>query len=160
MLEIYFIYFLYGAISTSEFFEYFVAWSWMIARRRLRSLCYTTDFIICYVKLKVKLFDYRAAIDEHTYKISSFVGAGTLMFTHLDLIGGISLWIFEHTNIILQFFMYISIVLLKAPWASLVNFSASWITKTLKFLAFLETSIFCDEAIYFTMFWMIWVSWC
>ena len=44
------------------------------------------------------------------------------MLTHLDLIGGINLWIFEQINIILQFFMYISIVLLKAPWAYLVNF--------------------------------------
>lgn len=122
MFEIYLIYFLYGAIKASEFFEYFVAWSWIIARRRLRSLCYTTDFIICYVKLNVKLLDYREAIVEHTYKISSLVGAGTRMFTHLDLIGGINLWIFEHIKIILQFFMYISIVLLNAPCAYFVNF--------------------------------------
>ena len=155
-----FIYFLYGEIRAYELFEYLVAWSWIKASRRFLSLLSTTDRTICSEKLKVMLFDSLVAISLQTLNISSFDGAGMRMLRHLDLIGAISLWIFEQISIILQFFMYISIVLLKAPWASFVSLSASWIIRILKFLAFLDTSKLREEAIYLTMLWIIWVSWC
>lgn len=94
----------------------------MIASRKFLSQLSVTDLIMLSLKLYVKLLDYLEAITLQALKMSSLEGAGTRMFTHLDLIGGISLCILEQTNIILQFFMYISMVLLRAPWAYLVSF--------------------------------------
>jgi len=47
------------------------------------------------------------------------------MFMHLDRIGEINLCNFEQIRIILQFFMYFYIVLLKAPCAYFVSLSDS-----------------------------------
>jgi hypothetical protein len=123
------------------FLEYFVACSWINARRKLRSDSYTHEEIIDYENEKFTLLDSREATYEHILKMSSFDGAGMRILRHLDLIGEISLCIFEHMSIILQFFIYISIVLLNAPCAYLDNLSASCIIKTLNVLLFFDTSI-------------------
>ena len=93
------------------------------------------------------------AIETSTSAIWSLDGAGTLRLIHLDRIGIISLWIFLHTKIILQWDIYFSIVLLKDPWASLLSLSASLMIKILNYFPDFCPPIAFEEAIYFTTFW-------
>lgn len=64
--------------------------------------------------------------------IYSLLGAGTLTLTTRDLSGAMTLLRLSHKKMILQFYIYFSIVLLNPDYASLVSLSTSWSTTTLK----------------------------
>lgn len=80
--------------------------------------------MIDYENEKFMLFDSWDATYVQMFRIDYLGGAGIRIFKHLDLIGAINLCILEHISIILQFFIYISIVLLNAPCAYFDNLSA------------------------------------
>jgi len=86
-------------------------------------------------------------------------GAGMRTFKQRDLIGLMSLWTFVQSSIILQFFIYFSIVRLSPPCASLDSLSASLMIKTLNPFPLFD-SIFVLAAIYLTTYWTICLSLC
>ena len=156
---IYFISFLWGASIPSVFLVNLEAWSWIRAERRF--LSQVREILVNMSFVKVKLFrlePYNFATSARTPAISLSLGAGTLIFKHLDLIGWINLCTLLQSSIILQFLTYFSIVLLSPPCASLVNLSASLMIKTLNPFPLLD-SILLFDAISLTTFWTIWRSW-
>lgn len=136
------------------------AWSWIIACLR-----FLPQFVAIYAAnygVKEKWWVFTDSLLPISVKIEAIVtwsGAGTLILRHLERMGLISLWTWVQSRIILQFFMYFSMVRLRPPCASLVSLSASLMTNTLKPLLEVE-SILLFPAISLTTFWMMWRSWC
>lgn len=90
--------------------------------------------------------------------MTSEEGAGILRLRQRERMGWMRRCRLVASRIILQLFIYFSMVLRRAPWASRVSLSASLIISTLKGRCL--DSMLAMPAIYLTTCWTICLSWC